>query len=117
MPEIAREINSVIWKHRVVAEVEESPMTTEHRKSCVKMPVLQTHPVRQEVQSTAIQEVQSTAIVLMTALIIPVNVFPNITNFVTEPMKKVLVLLATENTKNVVIYVRHINIPLFHRDM
>ena len=99
----------VIWKHRVVAEVEETPMTTEHRKSCVKMPVLPTHPVRQEVQLAVI--------VLMTVLIIPVNVFPNITNFVTEPMNKVPVLLATENTKNVVIYVRHINIPLFHRDM
>ena len=84
-------------------------MTTEHRKSCVKMPDLQTHPVRQEVQSTAI--------VLMTVLIIPVNVFPNITNFVTEPMNKVPELPATENIKNVVIYVRHINIPLFHRDM
>ena len=84
-------------------------MTTEHRKSCVKMPVLQTHPVRQEVQSKTI--------VLMTVLIIHVNVFPNITNFVTEPMNKVPELSATANIKNVVIYVRHINIPLFHRDM
>ena len=89
--------------------VEESPMTTAHRKSCVKMPVLQTHPVRQEVQSKAI--------VLMTVLIIPVNVFPNITNFVTELMNKVPELLATENTKNVVIFAPPINIPLFHRDM
>ena len=109
MPEIAREINSVIWKHRVVAEVEENPMTTEHLMNCVKMPDLQTHPVRQEVQSKAI--------VLMTVLIIPVNVFANITNFVTEPMNKVPELPATANIRNVVIYVRHINIPLFHRDM
>ena len=108
MPEIAREINSVISKVLTV-EVEETPMTTEHRKSCVKMPDLQTHPVRQEVQLAVI--------VLMTVLIIPVNVFPNITNFVTEPMNKVPELLATANIKNVVIYVRPINIPLFHRDM
>ena len=105
---IAREINSVISKVLTV-EVEETPMTTEHRKSCVKMPVLQTHPVRQEVQLAVI--------VLMTVLIIPVNVFPNITNFVTELMNKVPELLATVNIKNVVIYVRHINTPLFHRDM
>ena len=84
-------------------------MTTEHLKSCVKMPDLQTHPVRQEVQSKAI--------VLMTALIIPVNVFPNITNFVTEPMNKVPELPATANIKNVVISVLIINIPLFRRVM
>ena len=87
----------------------ENPMTTEHRKSCVKMPVLPTHPVRQEVQLAVI--------VLMTVLIMPVNVFPNITNFVTEPMNKVPELPVMANIRNVVIYVRHINIPLFLRDM
>ena len=93
----------------MVAGVVETPMTMAHRKSCVKMPDLQTHPVRQEAQSKAIA--------LMTALIIPVNVFPNITNFVMEPMNKVPELPATANIRNVVIHVRHINIPLFHRDM
>ena len=105
---IVRDKNSEI-QIVLTVEVVESLMTMAHRKSCVKMPVLQTHPVRLEAQSTAI--------VLMTALIIPVNVFPNITNFVTEPMNKVPELPVMANIRNVVIYVRHINIPLFHRDM
>ena len=99
-----------IWKvPTVVAGVEEIPMTMEHPKTFVRKPVIPIHLVPTEAPLPLI--------VLMTVLIIPVNVFPNITNFVTEPMNKVPELPATANIKNVVIYVRHINIPLFHRDM
>ena len=99
-----------IWKvPTVVAGVEEPPMTTVLPKNFVKKPVLQTHPVRQEAQATVI--------VLMTVLIIHVSVFPNITNFVTEPMNKVPEFPVMANIRNVVIFAPRINIRLFPQDM